>query len=166
MGHRPYRTSVHLLGGETRELRIELEPVRVESPAPIAVPIPAARATEPRPEPKPRPAPQRKPRDSTPNALPYVAAGAALFSLATAGVFYGLRKDALDEMHASCNAGRCPDELRATDESGALYTTVANIALATGVGLAGVSAGLFISQVAGPDERREVSVRASVSTDF
>jgi hypothetical protein len=73
--------------------------------------------------------------------------------------------DALDTMRERCAGGRCPDDLRSTDERGALYTTVANVALATGVGLAGVSAGLFISNLGSGDERRrEVSV--AMSTGF
>jgi hypothetical protein len=65
-------------------------------------------------------------------------------------------------MRARCRAGRCPEDLRATDQRGALYTTVANVALAAGVGFAGVSAGLFISNAGGGDERpRAAGVTAS-----
>jgi hypothetical protein len=40
------------------------------------------------------------------------------------------------------------------------------VALATGIGLAGVSAGLFISEIDDGHERRGVALRASVSTTF
>jgi hypothetical protein len=163
-GKKPYRTSVSLSAGEIRELRIELEPA-VEPAAPnpsgafpAAQPMP--KATPPRHD-LPQPAPESKP-----SVLPYVAGGAAVLSLATAAVFYALRADALDTMQSSCDGGRCPDGLRATDEKGLLYTTAANVALATGIGLAGVSAGLFISEIDGDDSRRAVGIRASVSTPF
>jgi hypothetical protein len=164
-GHKPYRVSVSLPGGETRELRLELEPIREERPADVQPEAPRAVESEPVPRAVPRPAPLGRNPESKSNVLPFVAGGAAVLSVATAGVFYALRKDALDTMRERCGGGRCPDDLRATDERGALYTTVANVALATGVGLAGVSAGLFISNLGSSDERgREVSV--AVSTGF
>jgi hypothetical protein len=163
--HNPYRVSVSLSGGETRELRLELEPIREERPAEVVKEAPRAVEPEPVPRTKPRPAAPRRNAESKSNALPYLAGGAAVLSVATAGVFYTLRKDALDTMRERCDGGRCPDELRATDERGALYTTVANLALATGVGLAGVSAGLFISNLGSGDERRR-EVGVAVSTGF
>ncbi len=166
-GHEPYRTSLNLAGGEARELRIELQPIRAERPVetpPLVLPSKVSPRFAP---PRPRPSPPRKPHESKPNALPYVAGGAALLSIATAGVFYALRQDALDTMHAGCRDARCPDELRSTDENGSLYTSIANVALATGVGFAGVSAGLFISDFSSADEARgATAVRASVSTRF
>jgi hypothetical protein len=112
------------------------------------------------------PPPEREARREE-SVFPYIVGGAAVLGFATAGVFYALRKDALSTMHAGCQGGRCPEELRSTDQKGALYTTVANVALAASVGLAGVSAGLFISRGGAEDDRpREVSVSASVSTPF
>jgi hypothetical protein len=164
-GHKPYRVSVSLPGGETRELRVELEPIREERPAEVLPEAPRPVELEPVSPVRPRPARARRNPESSSNTLPFVAGGAAVLSVATAGVFYALRKDALDTMRERCDGGRCPDDLRSTDERGALYTTVANVALATGVGLAGVSAGLFISNHGSGDERRrEVSV--AVSTGF
>jgi len=161
-GRLSYRASVTLTGGETRELVIELVSLQGEPPKAVPRGLPLL-TPGPGPEqapPAPRPAPK-------PNALPYVAAGAAVLSLATAGVFYALRKDALDTMRAGCQGGHCPEELRSTDELGSLYTTAANVALATGIGLGGVSAGLFISQLEDDgDDQRSVGVRASVSTTF
>jgi hypothetical protein len=161
-GYEPYRMSLSLSGGETRELRIELEPIRDERPG-AAGTAPPARA--PAPLPKPNDAP-RAPPESKSNALPYVAGGASVLSMATAIVFYALRDDALDTMREGCDGGRCPEELRSTNDQGMFYTTVANVALATGIGLAGVSAGLFISDIEDGDERRDVGIRASVSTPF
>jgi tetratricopeptide (TPR) repeat protein len=161
-GYRPFGVTLALSGGETREVRLELSPEERAVdilPAPLA-PVPAATRTVPPAAPGPR-------REPKPNALPYVAAGVAVVGFATAGVFYALRKDALDTMRAGCDGGRCPDALRATDERGAFYTTAANVALATGVGFAGVSAGLFIAELdAGESEERAVGVRASVATSF
>jgi hypothetical protein len=164
VGYKPYRVSVSLPGGETRELRLELEPIREERPTEVAPEAP--RAVEPAgPATKARRAAPGRNRASKSNTLPYLAGGAAVLSVATAGVFYALRKDALETMRERCKSGRCPDDLRSTDERGALYTSVANVALATGVGLAGVSAGLFISNLGSGDERgREVGV--AVSTGF
>jgi hypothetical protein len=164
VGHKPYRVSVSLPGGETRELRIELEPSREDRPADLAPEAPRGADSKPIPPTK-HPAPSRRAPESKSNTLPYVAGGAAVLSVATAGVFYALRKDALDTMRERCAGGRCPDDLRSTDERGALYTTVANVALATGVGLAGVSAGLFISNLGSGDERRR-EVGVAVSTGF
>ena len=162
-GHKPYRMSVSLPGGETRELRLELEPIREERPAEVLPEAPRAVESEPVPSARPRAAPPN--RESNSNTLPFVAGGAAVLSVATAGVFYALRKNALDTMRERCDGGQCPDDLRSTDERGALYTTVANVALATGVGLAGVSAGLFISNLGSGDERRR-EVGVAVSTGF
>jgi hypothetical protein len=159
-GFKPYRASLTLVGGETRELRIELEPVRDARPR-AAAKAPPARPLAAPPKPKTPPAPPSKP-----SPLPYIAGGAAVLSMATAVVFYALREDALDTMRSGCDGGRCPEELRSTNENGLLYTTVANVALATGIGLAGVSAGLFISEIDDGHERRGVAIRASVSTAF
>ena len=164
-GHKPFRLSLNLPGGETRELRIELEPEQVVAAVPTVPPatsVAPVAAAEPRPAPAP---PPEKDQESKPSALPYVAGGAAIVGLATAGIFYALRADALDTMRSGCQGGACPEELRTTDDKGALYTTIANVALAAGIGFAGVSAGLFISEL-GDDERREVRVRASVRTTF
>jgi hypothetical protein len=168
-GYERYRASVTLPGGETRELVIELEPAHEERPTEIALPRPLPKNLEraPAPLPKPPPEPAQQQPTSKSSPLPYIAGGAAVLSVATAVVFYALRKDALDTMHAGCENGHCPDDLRSTDERGALYTTIANAALATGVGLGGVSAGLFIAEVGdGNETRRAVGVRASVSTAF
>ncbi len=166
-GHKPYRLSVNLPGGETREIRIELEPVGEQdvAMAPVAPPavVAAARAPEPR---QPTPSPPSDAAETKPSALPYIVGGAAIASLVTAGVFYALRQDALDTMREGCQGGTCPDELRSMDEKGATYTTIANVALATGVGLAGVSAGLFISELESDEGRRELTIRASVRTTF
>jgi tetratricopeptide (TPR) repeat protein len=155
-GYKPFRTSLSLAGGETRELRIALEPIVLERPA-----VAAPKA----PPPAPRPPPPLPP-ESKPSALPYIAGGAAVLSVATAAVFYALRQDALDTMREGCDGGQCPEALRSTNEQGMLYTTVANVALATGIGLAGVSAGLFISEINDGDERRDVGIRASVRARF
>jgi hypothetical protein len=168
-GYKPYRLSVNLPAGETRELRIELEPARAEAAASVGPPTKAVApvvAPKPPSAPAPAPPPPRNPRQSKPSALPFIAGAAAIVGFSTAGIFYALRDDALDTMRAGCQGGTCPDELQATDEKGALYTTVANVALAAGVGLSGVSAGLFISELGDDEGRREVTVRASVRTSF
>lgn len=171
-GHKPYRASVSLPGGETRELRIELVPARDEriaehapeksAPTPVAMAVPVL---APSPQPSQPSEPPRK-EASKPSPVPYIVGGAAVLSVATAAVFYALRKDALDTMHAGCTEGRCPEELRSTDERGARYTTIANVALATGVGLAGLSAGLFIAEIGGDDGERKVGIRANVRGTF
>ena len=160
-GRLSYRASVTLGHGETRELVIELASLQAGQPRSVpSLPLLTLEPGRNQAPPVPRQAPK-------PNALPYVAAGAALLSLATASVFYALRKDALDTMRSGCHEGRCPEELHSTDELGSLYTTVANVALATGIGLGGVSAGLFISQLEDDgDDTPGVGVRASVSTTF
>jgi len=168
-GYKRYRASVTLPGGETRELPIELEPAHEERPTEIAAVAPPPKNLERAPAPLPKPPPEPTQKQPAPKSspLPYIAGGAAVLSIATAVVFYALRKDALDTMHAGCENGHCPDDLSSTDERGALYTTIANAALATGVGLAGVSAGLFIAEVGDGDEtERAVGIRASVSTAF
>ncbi|HEX6765704.1 MAG TPA: tetratricopeptide repeat protein [Polyangiaceae bacterium] len=164
-GRKPYRASLHLPGGETRELLVELEPLDEERPIAVLPALAPERVRAPEPVP-PASRSEREARQDE-SALPYIVGGAAVLSLATAGVFYALRQDALETMHSGCQGGRCPEELRSTDQKGALYTTIANVALATSVGLAGVSAGLFISRGSADDDRpREVSVSASVSTPF
>jgi hypothetical protein len=163
-GHKPYRLSVHLPGGETREIRIELEPSGDDAVALVPL-APAAPAAAGPPEPPP-PTPPRRDEAKRPSALPYIAGGAALAGFVTAGVFYALRHDALDTMQAGCNGTKCPEDLRSLDEKGALYTTIANVALAAGVGLSGVSAGLFISELSDDEGQREVTIRASVRGEF
>jgi hypothetical protein len=166
-GRKPYRTSLHLAGGETRELFVELEPLDEERPVAVLPALEPERVEAPPPTPPPPSPPPDREAKQDGSALPYIVGGAAVLSLATAGVFYALRQDALSTMHSGCQGGRCPEALRSTDQKGAFYTTVANVALATSVGLAGVSAGLFISRGSAEDDRpREVSVSASVSTPF
>jgi hypothetical protein len=167
-GHKPYRLSVNLPGGETREIRIELEPSGDDAIAAKSAPAPgpALALAAAAPEPPPPTSPPRKDEEKKPSALPYIAGGAAIASFVTAGVFYALRQDALDTMRAGCEGATCPEDLRSMDEKGALYTTIANVALATGVGFAGVSAGLFISEASDDEGQREVTLRASVRAEF
>jgi hypothetical protein len=69
-----------------------------------------------------------------------VAGGAGLLALAGAGVFFGLRESALDEVRRTCDPGtieNCSPETRPDLERGKSHTTVA--AVLTGVGVAGLA---------------------------
>lgn len=78
--------------------------------------------------------------------LPWIVGGVGVASLATAGVFYGLRAKAESDLNAGCRGNVCPERLQSTENKGKTYSLVADVTL--GVGLAGVGAAavLFLTR--------------------
>jgi hypothetical protein len=75
--------------------------------------------------------------------LSWVLMGTGAASLITSGVFYGLRSSALSELDDSCKGDRCPQSSEGTYYKARSYTTVANITLGAGIGLAATGAVLW-----------------------
>jgi hypothetical protein len=181
-GHAGLRANLVLEEGETRELVIALETAArraPDGPRVAAAPSPPrpARAGVARAGPEPR-----EDRSATSergaNWAAFIVGGAGIASLAASTLFYVLRAQTMSKLDARCGDARdrCPPELRAYDQRGELYTTIANVTLAAGAAGVGVGAGLLVfssesaeqdpSRARSSSERRRAGVALSVSGRF
>jgi hypothetical protein len=126
------------------ELQLVAEPARETPVAPVPAPVPV-------PTPALPPAPPSEPARNhrNPGAGPWVLVGAGVASLgAAAGVYFGLRQSALDEVASQCDATGCALEALAALDLARTYTVVAGVAL--GVGVAAVAGGVVWYLLARP----------------
>jgi len=124
-GFESFRTTVRVDEAETQRVEVTLEP----TPGAVA-PLP------------PPPPPKVPPETSTNETAAYIVGGVGVASLATAGVMFGLRQGALNELERECVDNTCPEEARSTADRGELYTLLGNVAL--GVGALGVGVGVIL----------------------
>lgn len=124
-GFESFRTTVRVVEASTETVIVSL----TEEPLP-----PAPRSPEPKGPPAEAP---------TSNSVAYIVGGVGIASLATAGVMFGLRQDALNELEDGCGADdRCPPELEDTAKRGERYTLIGNVTL--GVGVVGIGIGTIL----------------------
>ena len=133
-GFDSFRTTVRVDEAETQRVEVSLKPTP-GAPAPIP----------------PAPAPVPPAAASTNETAAYVVGGLGVASLATAGVMFGLRQQALNELERDCVDKTCPANAKSTADQGELYTLLGNVAL--GVGALGVGVGVILL-VAGDEKPR------------
>jgi hypothetical protein len=145
-GYRPYARTVEVSEKDRKEIDVTLQAVP-PPPEPRAAAVPA---------PAPAPSPQPLPPPPHPNYLPFVVGGMSLASLATSGVFFALRADAISSLDDACsNRISCPPSQRSTYDHGRTYTLVADVSLGVGVAGLGIATALY---VLGRSEPRSTAV--------
>ena len=128
-GFKPFRQSLRLAEQQSESLEIVLEP-------------------EPAPPPDVRHPPPARLRSTTP-IYGYVIGGVGVASLATAGVFIGLRAAKINDLDKACSKDkRCPPSQQSAIDAGKTYTTVVNITAA--VGAVALATGLVLVLTSGP----------------
>ena len=117
--HRPFEKKVTLVEGEREPIAVDAHLEKV----PVAD---APKVTTPKP-----PVVDDTARDHT---FAYVVGGIGFASLATAGVFYGLRSSALSELDGACDGARdnCDPTKRTLEDRGKTYTMAGNVLLGVG----------------------------------
>ncbi len=132
-GYNSFRTTVRVAEAETKSVAVSLTP--------------EAAPAQPRP-----PAPKGPRQVEQSNTTAYVVGGIGLASLAGAGVMFGLRQRAVNELNRKCTSdGSCPPNFEDTANRGKLYTLLGNIGL--GVGALGVGLGaIFLLSSDGDSE--------------
>jgi hypothetical protein len=136
-GFKPFRQSLRLAEqqSETVELVLEAEPVPPPN-APSAVQLRSG---------------GRSP------VYGYVIGGIGIASLATSGVFFGLRASKISSLDKACPDRQCPSSAQQSDiDAGKRYTTLANVTLA--VGVAAVAGGLVLVLTSGPSSEPSVAL--------
>lgn len=125
-GFDSFRTTVRVDEAETKTVPVELTPVAEPPPAPPPTPNgPAAEPSQP--------------------IAGYVVGGVGVLSLSAAGVMFGLRQSALNELERECTNNSCPPDLQDTADRGERYTLWGNITLAVGVVGVGLGAVLVLT---------------------
>lgn len=130
---RRFSRTVELEEGKTQELELDAPAAEVDG---------AGAAAEPEPRPEPDRAPAAPGDDSGGSALPWIAGGVGVASLAAAAIFYKLKSDAEDELEQGCLGRTCPDTLEDTQSRGESYATLSGVAL--GVGVVGVGTAIVL----------------------
>lgn len=136
-GFKPFRQSLRLAEQQSEELEIVLEP-------------------EPAPPPEVRPAPPPPLRGRS-RVYGYVVGGVGVASLATAGVFLGLRHGKISDLDKACPDRQCPSSAQQSDiDTGKLYNTVANVTLV--VGAVALATGVVLVLTGGPTTASSVAL--------
>lgn len=136
-GFKPFRQSLRLAEqqSETVELVLEAEPAAPPNLVGGAAPPSVAR----------------------PPVYGYVIGGIGLASLATSGVFFGLRASKISSLDKACPDHQCPSSTQQSDiDAGKRYTTVANVTLA--VGIAAVAGGLVLVLTSTPSSEPSLAL--------
>ncbi|MEO7093184.1 MAG: hypothetical protein ABI175_08035 [Polyangiales bacterium] len=129
-GHVPFVHEFKLTEGESKTVTVKLPPIGEEK----------VEKEEPEPGPEPE-KPDVELRRKTP-VLAYVVTGVGVASLIGAGVFYGLRKGAENDLASSCEDLRCKPEQQGTIDSGKTYTLLTNVFAI--IGIVGVGTGVYL----------------------
>jgi len=128
-GFKPFRQSLRLAEQQSEVLEIVLEPEPPPPPEARRVPPPAQRGRS--------------------RVYGYVAGGIGVASLATAGVFWGLRAGKINQLDKVCPDRRCMSTAQQADiDDGKLYTTIANVTVA--VGAVALATGVVLVLTSGP----------------
>lgn len=136
-GFKPFRQSLRLAEQQSESLEIVLEP-------------------EPVPPPDARPLPATKARGRSP-IYGYVVGGVGIASLGTAGLFWGLRADKINQLEKACPGRQCPSTAQQSDiDAGRLYTTIANVTVA--IGAAALATGVVLVLTSGPSSETSVAL--------
>lgn len=125
-GFDSFRTTVRVEEAETKTVPVMLTPVAEPPPAPP-------------------PSPSGPPAEPSPPIAGYIVGGVGLLSLGAAGVMYGLRQGALNELERECTDNKCPPDLKHTADRGEQYNLWGNIGLAVGVVGVGLGAVLVFT---------------------
>jgi hypothetical protein len=136
-GFKPFRQSLRLGEQESELLELVLEPEAVPAPDVVARPVtPRVRGRSP--------------------VYGYVVGGVGVASLATAGVFLGLRAGKIDSLDKQCTDRACPATAKSDIDAGKLYTNVANVTAV--VGVAALATGLVLVLTSGPRHEPAVAL--------
>jgi hypothetical protein len=135
-GYRPFARTVEVVEKDRKEVDVALQPVPPPAPPPEPRPMAVAPAVSPPPAPPPRP--------SHSDSMPFIVGGLGIASLATSGVFFALRSNAVASLDAACpDRNACPADLKTTYDHGRTYTLVADVTLGAGVGALGIATALY-----------------------
>jgi hypothetical protein len=128
-GFKPFRQSVRVAEQQSESVEIVLEP------EPVVTTTPGGGST--------RPAAGRSP------VYGYVIGGIGIASLATSGVFFGLRAGKISDLDKACPNKQCASHAYDDDISaGKRYTAIFDVTLA--VGVAAVASGAVLVLTSGP----------------
>ncbi len=112
-GFKPFRQSLRLAEQQSEAVEIVLEP-------------------EPAPPPEARKPPSPAPLRGRSRVYGYVVGGVGVASLATAGVFLGLRASKINKLDDTCPMSQCPRSAQSDIDAGKAYNTAANVTLVIG----------------------------------
>lgn len=136
-GFKPFRQSLRLAEQQSESVEIMLEP-------------------EPPPPPEVRSAAPPLPRGRSP-VYGYVVGGVGVASLATAGVFFGLRVNKINQLDAACPKLQCPSTAQQSDiDAGKLYNALTNVTLV--VGAVALATGAVLVLTSGPSAEPSVAL--------
>jgi hypothetical protein len=135
-GYRPFSKTIEFVEKDRKEVEVTLQPIPPPPLEPKAIAIaPVSPPLVPSPAPPP---------PSHPNYVPYVVGGLGLASLATSGVFFALRSNAISSLDGGCvDRNTCSPDLKTTYDHGRTYTLVADVTLGAGIAGVGIAAALF-----------------------
>ena len=135
-GFKPFRLSLRLAEQESQTVELVLEPEPVPLPN-----TPVAQLRD----------------DGRSPVYGYVVGGIGVATLATSGVFFGLRASKISSLEKVCPDLKCPSSAQQSDiDAGKRYTTLANVALA--VGVAAVAGGLVLVLTSGASSEPSVAL--------
>jgi len=134
-GYRPFARTIEVGEKDRKEIDVTLQANPPPAPEPKTVALAPAPALS---LPSPSPGPAHT------NYVPFVVGGLGLASLATSGIFFALRSNAISSLDAACSGRNgCPPDAKTTYDHGRTYTLVADVTLGAGIAGIGIATALF-----------------------
>jgi hypothetical protein len=99
------------------------------------------------------------PKTHSASAAPWIVGGLGVASLAASAVFFGMRKNAEQQLSDQCIGRTCPDTLRDTQSRGETYAALSGVTLAVGIAGVGAATLMLLGRSSSPEPSATASIQ-------